>query len=275
MHATEPGLPLPGPAANDPGPATLVMPGRKVRAGAGVDWVADGWRLFRKATLMWIVFLVLFFLIQLGLGMVPWVGMWIGNLVSPILLGGIALGCRSLETGGDLELEHLLAGFRRNTRPARGDRRDLHAWASWRSSRCSGSSPGMSFVSAMIRGDEAAIVASLPADLLWLALGGLVTAALAMPLMAAYWFAPALAMLHDVPAIPAMKASFVACLRNWLPMLVYGLVMGALLVVGDHPARAGAHRLGAAHARDDLHVLPLGVHRAGRRRAPRRSAPAP
>ena len=51
---------------------------------------------------MWIVFLVLFFLIHVGLSMVPFVGMWIPNLVSPILMGGIALGCRSLETGGDL-----------------------------------------------------------------------------------------------------------------------------------------------------------------------------
>jgi len=115
MQANDPGLPLPGPAANDPGPATLVLPARKVRAGAGVDWVADGWRLFRKASLMWIVFLVLLFLIHLGLGMVPWVGWLLGNLASPILLGGIASGCRSLETGGDLEIEHLLAGFRRNT----------------------------------------------------------------------------------------------------------------------------------------------------------------
>ena len=238
MHATEPGLPLPGPAANDPGPATLVMPGRKVRAGAGVDWVADGWRLFRKATLMWIVFLVLFFLINLGLGMVPWVGMLIGNLVSPILLGGIALGCRSLETDGDLELEHLLAGFRRNTGMlvAIGVIYTLGELALF---AVFGFFAGMSFLSAMIRGDEAAILSSLPADALWLVLGGLVTAALAMPLMAAYWFAPALAMLHDVPAIPAMKESLFACLRNWLPMLVYGLVMGALLVLAIIPLGLG------------------------------------
>ncbi|MBL0142539.1 MAG: hypothetical protein IPP91_10695 [Betaproteobacteria bacterium] len=238
MHASEPGLPLPGPAANDPGPARLVMPGRKVRAGAGVDWVADGWRLFRKATLMWIVFLVLFCLIHLGLAMVPRVGMLLGNLVSPILLGGIALGCRSLETGGELELEHFLAGFRRNTGPlvaigvlyTLGEVVILAVFALF---------AGMAFVSAMVRGDEAAILSTLPADPLWLALGGLVCASLAMPLMAAYWFAPALAMLHDIPAIPAMKESLVACVRNWLPMLVYGLVTGALLVLAIIPLGLG------------------------------------
>jgi len=238
MHANEPGLPLPGPAANDPGPARLVMPGRRVRAGAGVDWVADGWRLFRKATLMWIVFLVLFFLVHLGLGMVPWVGMWIGNLVSPILMGGIALGCRSLETGGDLELEHLLAGFRRNTGLlfaigllyALGELAIMGAFSAF---------AGTSFVWGVIRGDEAAIVDALSDDPLRLALGGLVALALAVPLVAAYWFAPALAMLHDVPAIPAMKESFLACWRNFLPMLVYGLVMLALLLLAVIPLGLG------------------------------------
>ena len=63
MNANEPGLPLPETSANDPAPARLVMPGRKVRAGAGVDWVGDGWRLFRRATLMWIVLLGVMFLL--------------------------------------------------------------------------------------------------------------------------------------------------------------------------------------------------------------------
>ena len=38
------------------------------------------------------------------------------------------------------------------------------------------------------------------------------------------WFAPALVALRGVSAIDAMKLSFVSCLRNWLPFLLYGLV---------------------------------------------------
>lgn len=238
MHPNEPGLSLQGPAANDPGPASLVMPGRRVRAGAGVDWIADGWRLFRKATLMWIVFLVLFFLIHVGLGMVPWAGMWLGNLVSPVFMGGIALGCRSLEMGGDLELEHLLAGFRRNTGLlfAIGA---IYVLGELALVSVFGLFAGREFLFAIVRGDEAAIVNALPDDFLWLALGGLVTLSLAVPLLAAYWFAPALAMLHGVPALEAMKASLVACLRNFVPMLVYGLVMLVLLVAAVIPIGLG------------------------------------
>ena len=238
MHANEPGLPLPGPAANDPGPARLVMPGRRVRAGAGVDWVGDGWRLFRRATLMWIVLLVVLFLVHLGLGMVPWAGMVLPSLVSPILMGGIALGCRSLETGGDLELEHLLAGFRRNTGFlfAIGV---IYAVAEAAIIGAFGAIAGPTLTWAAIRGDEAAILQSLPDDPLRLVLGALVALALAVPLVAAYWFAPALAMLHDMPAIPAMKESFAACFRNLMPMTVYGLLMLALLMVAVIPLGLG------------------------------------
>jgi uncharacterized membrane protein len=80
---------------------------------------------------------------------------------------------------------------------------------------------------------------ALPEDPLRLALGVLVVMALAIPLLAAYWFAPALAMLHDVPAIPAMKESFAACMRNFVPLLVYGLVMLALLLVAVLPLLLG------------------------------------
>lgn len=238
MHANEPGLPLPGPAANDPGPPALVMPGRKVRAGAGVDWIGDAWRLFRRASVMWIVFMVLFVLVHLGLSMVPWVGTWVGSLVSPILMGGIVLGCRSLETGGDMELEHLLAGFRRNTGLllaigivyVAGEIVVMAAF---------GLVAGPSLLWAVIRGDEAGILNALPEDPLRIVLAGLVAMALAVPLMAAYWFAPALAMLHDVPAIPAMRASFAACLRNFVPFLVYGIVMLLLFIVAILPVGLG------------------------------------
>ena len=38
------------------------------------------------------------------------------------------------------------------------------------------------------------------------------------------WFAPALVALRGATAVDAMKASFMSCLRNWVPFLVYGLI---------------------------------------------------
>ena len=63
--------------------------------------------------------------------------------------------------------------------------------------------------------------------------GILVMLALLVPLFAAYWFAPALVMMHGMAPMEAMKESFYACSRNFVPFLVYGFVMtiGAVLAV--------------------------------------------
>jgi len=67
----------------------------------------------------------------------------------------------------------------------------------------------------------------------------LLVAGLSMPLYMATWFAPALIVLRDLSVGAALKASFFACLRNWLPFLVYGLVLMVLGVVAAIPAGLG------------------------------------
>ena len=52
-----------------------------------------------------------------------------------------------------------------------------------------------------------------------------------LPLVMATWFAPALIAFHDMGVAASMKASFVACMKNMLPFLFYGviaLVAGAI-----------------------------------------------
>ncbi len=47
----------------------------------------------------------------------------------------------------------------------------------------------------------------------------------------ANWFAPALIVLNGAKAIAAMTTSLRACVRNWLPFLVYGLIGVLILAV--------------------------------------------
>jgi uncharacterized membrane protein len=66
------------------------------------------------------------------------------------------------------------------------------------------------------------------------ALAGLIMLALMLPLVMATWFAPALIVFNELGAWSAMKASFVGCLKNVLPFLLYGvigLVAGAIASV--------------------------------------------
>jgi uncharacterized membrane protein len=59
-------------------------------------------------------------------------------------------------------------------------------------------------------------------------LGALVFLALLLPLVMAIWFAPPLVVFNNLSAIDAMRLSFLGCLKNIVPFLIYGL-LGAII----------------------------------------------
>jgi len=210
-----PGAPVDDPHQGADDGAPFVQGGRSVGAGRGVAWIGEGWQLFKHNPLIWIVNVVLFFLITGAVQVVPFFGGIASVLLASVLSGGLMLGAHAVQRGEALEVAHLFAGFREQT----------------------GSlvlvgvlclvgimilvvgvllSVGVSVFGAIAVGDQAIG----PGVILVI----LVVAALALPLVMAYWFAPALVALNGLSAVPAMKASFSGCLRNILPLLLYSLV---------------------------------------------------
>ncbi|HLX23923.1 MAG TPA: BPSS1780 family membrane protein [Usitatibacter sp.] len=219
----------------DPG-LQLVLPGRSVTFGQALSWIPRSWTLFKKAPLMWILSLLILMVGNVVLQLVPVIGAIAVNLLQPVYMAGFAVACRSLETGGEFELEQILAGFK--TR-----------------------STDLLIIGALLLLGMLVIVAVFGALFValigWAALSGLVDAVisndpqraadlvqgmwlptllafltamlLVVPLMAAYWFAPYLTLMHAVKPVAAMKESLMACVRNFFQMFVYGLGM---LVVG-------------------------------------------
>jgi uncharacterized membrane protein len=55
----------------------------------------------------------------------------------------------------------------------------------------------------------------------------------------AYWFAPALVAIDGLSALAAMKLSFIGCIRNVLPFLLYGIVMFVLTILASIPLLLG------------------------------------
>jgi uncharacterized membrane protein len=55
----------------------------------------------------------------------------------------------------------------------------------------------------------------------------------------AYWFAPALIAIDGMRPWQAMKLSLVGCLKNVMPLVVYGLMGGMLIVLGSLPMLLG------------------------------------
>jgi uncharacterized membrane protein len=221
-------------AASRPPHGDYRFGGRTVAAGRGWDWIAEGFALFRKQPGIWILMAVALAVLFILISLVPLVGSFASALLFPIFGGGLMLGCRDLERGGPFEFEHLFAGFRRKT----GDlvlvgAFNLFAWVLIFFAVASVIGGGV-FMGVMRGGIEGAGI-SIAAMLIAL----LLVTGLSMPLYMATWFAPVLIVLQDMSAAAALKASFFACLRNWLPFLVYSLVLLVLGIVAAIPAGLG------------------------------------
>ena len=72
-----------------------------------------------------------------------------------------------------------------------------------------------------------------------LVLAILLMTALLLPLVMATWFAPALIVFHELGALAAMKASFIGCLKNMLPFLLYGVILLVAAAVASVPFGLG------------------------------------
>jgi uncharacterized membrane protein len=67
----------------------------------------------------------------------------------------------------------------------------------------------------------------------------LIAMGLLVPVLMAYWFAPVLASLNNLSAIDAMKLSFFACVKNFIPFFLYSVIFMVLLVAALIPAGLG------------------------------------
>lgn len=216
----------------------LVLPGRTRPAGDGVKWIADGWPLFTKAPLMWILALIILVVIAVVVNLVPILGSIAFQLMTPVFYAGLIVACRALERGGDFELEHLFAGFRMQLANLLlvgllflvGMVLILCVFAFF---------VGFSVLGAVIAGNTQNVAAALAGSAVAILVGTLVMLGLMVPLLAAYWFAPALIIMHGLGPVDAMKASFGACFRNFIPFLIYGIVMTVAALIASIPLGLG------------------------------------
>jgi uncharacterized membrane protein len=216
----------------------LVEPPRSTSAGAGVDWIGQGWKLFARAPLMWIVSMLVLFVIAIVVNVVPFIGQLAFQLIQPVFAAGLMIACRSLETGGEFEIEHLFAGFKRNLSGL------LIVGLIFLVAEVVlllvfGAFAGFGMLMAFMTGNPDDLMPAMMGSIMSMLIGLLVMLLLLVPVVMAYWFAPALVVLHDMAPVAAMKESFRGCLRNVLPFLVYGIVMTLLAIVAVIPIGLG------------------------------------
>lgn len=211
-----------------------VSSGRSVGAGQGWTWIADGFGLFKKAPVLWIALVVVLFVILVVLAFIPVLGALATFLLMPVFAGGLMLGCRALQGGGELELNHLFAGFKAHT--ANLVVLGAIAIVGWIIVLLPVVAiVGVGALAGAMRGDVAGLVAMGGS----LMLAWLVAMALSIPIYMALWFAPALVVLRGLAPVAALKVSFLGCLKNMVPFLIYGLVMLVLGIVAAIPLGLG------------------------------------
>ncbi|MBK1648242.1 hypothetical protein CKO36_06405 [Rhabdochromatium marinum] len=228
-------------AADSPMPGMPPQPTR-MPAGHGLGWISAGWALFKQAPLVWIGAVMIFILINIALALVPLIGGLASVLIGPILMAGLMVGAHEQHQGGEFRINHLFEGFSRRTAPLIGVGA-LYLLGSI----LIGVLMALLMLGPVISatsGLSAQAIESNP-DLMLQSLGPnmllmlLLALALVVPLMMAYWFAPALVMLNNLDAIAAMKLSFMGCLKNMWPLLIYGLISALLMLLALIPFGLG------------------------------------
>lgn len=209
---------------------------RVVDAGRGANWWGQGWRIFTSSMLTWIGIMLIYIIIAIMITVVPFVGDVGHSLLAPVFIGGLMLGCRATARDQPLKVAHLFEGFQAaHFVPLLIiGAVDIALTLLLTVVMAGGIFGGGNFMQMMQRG------AASPMDMMTqsasaIGVAGLFTTLAALVIAAVMgalnWFAPALVVLHGAKPLDAMKTSFVATWRNWLPFLVYGLIALAVGVV--------------------------------------------
>ncbi len=203
------------------------MRARVVSARGGARWIARGGRLFIAAPFGWIGLVMTYWLLITVVSLVPAVGTAAAAILVPAFSVGFMAAARSASLGERLRVNLLFEGFRAHPRA------ELALGVLYLVLLCL-----ILGASALVDGGGLArwLLTGVRPSAEQLAssefFGALLTAAaLYLPVMMLYWFAPVLAAWRDVGAAKALFFSFFACLMNWAAFLAYGLVVGALVFV--------------------------------------------
>lgn len=220
------------------------MEPRSVNALQGWRWITAGYTLFLKNPLIWVVFFLIYFFLAFVLTfLVPLIGAPIWALLDPMLIAGFMIACRALEVGEEMEIGQLFAGFRTHGRPLAavgayylgGKVLAISVAAFIATVVMGGGLPELDIAAALKNNNQEALMAMGQHLMVVL----LFFMAFLLPLLMAYWFAPALVIFDGLAPLEAMKMSFRACLRNLWPFLVYGVAALVLIVLGSIPFMLG------------------------------------
>jgi hypothetical protein len=207
-------------------PAPIAYAHRPARHG--IAWLKEAAMMLAAARVRWLVLLLVYYVVQLAVSIVPVVGPLAMMIGRPVFTVGFLAAAWTQQRGGVPQIGHLFRGFRTNLRALLPIGVVLVA----------GTTLAV-LATALVDGGALldAITTSAKPDEAFLANGRVEAAMLfgiacALPTLLAVWFAPALVVFQDCGARQALATSLRAAVANWRPLAVYGLLLffyGAVL----------------------------------------------
>lgn len=247
---------------------------RRVSAGRGFSWISDGISMLMSQNWPWLGVTAIGMLLIVILSSIPFVSI-LSSLPIAILVGGVMIGCHRQAETGRIRVGDLFEGFSK-------DPVNLLLVGLFYLLGTIVLLIIMAIIFFVFLGGGQLFEAAMAGETmdpqafanLWpkIAIAVLIATGLAVPLVMAYWFAPALVGVAGQPALKAMGASFRGCLINIVPFLIYGLVwlvIGVVVmflfgvIVGGTAALIGGDGVGAITLLFMLLMIPIALFMMG------------
>lgn len=213
----------------------MIQP-QRVDAGRGATWIGDGFRTFAANPGLWIVIALIVIVIFIVCAFVPFIGFLAASLLGPVLGAGMLIAAREADAKRPVEIGHLFQGFK--------DSRALNSLLVLGGVLIAGAIATL-LVSFLLLGSVfmAAMNASQgavpPAFGVSSLIGVLIVFAIQLAVAAAVVYAVPLVTFKGAAVGEAMSASINACLVDFLPLLVFGVIYLVLAIVASVPFGLG------------------------------------
>jgi hypothetical protein len=200
---------------------------RTVDAAYGWRWIVAGMQLFKKNPAQWLFMFGTLFVASRLLFLIPFMALLV-VLLAPHFLAGLAHGAQALEQGKPLRNGYLASGFLRNAASLAtiGGISLVGQVVIFMVIVAVGGDAFGDLAKSMGEGAATpesmrAMQAAAPRMMLAMLAGFMVS----LPLMMATWYAPLLVFFDDLKPAAALYMSLLACIKNVLPLMVYGIVL--------------------------------------------------
>jgi hypothetical protein len=210
----------------------------KFPAGEGIEWLKQAWELFKKDFIIWLVLMVVWLIAIFIISFIPFIGSLAVSLATPAVIAGFFYAAHQAHQGKKVQFEDVFYGFKNKLEPLLIlGAIQLGFYIALALVAFFGAALGGVALFASAAADSSA---SMLVTMALAAVGTLFLILISIPFSMAMLYAPLLVLFHDMTATQALSRSFKACLSNWLPWLLFSIVVMVLFMLSALTLFVGA-----------------------------------